>query len=177
MTPQPAKQIGNFPVRANIPIRETQALLASRPLVSCGLGHRALLELLAASEEIRKALRTRLAHSGLTLEGFQVLAALHQDPVSATPTLLAKKIKTSQTVLSHTLNRLEFSRLLARQRGGKDRRMVQVQLTPLGQSTVKKASIACNQAVRQLVSMFDERALKELVSSCTKLCQGALALN
>lgn len=160
-----------------VSIRETLTLIAPTAAAAArSPRHQAVLQFITAGDEIRKALRSQLAQDGLTVEGFQALAALQHQAGVSTPSVLAHQIGTTRALLSHTLNRLEISGLITRQRADGDRRVVRVRLTPLGKTTIEHAAATCNKSVLHLVSMFDESALAELMKSCAKLTRSAAAL-
>ena len=151
-------------------------MLAPESSASRSLHYQAVLEFVGTSDDILTALRNQLARDGLTVEGFQALAALRNKPVPATPTLLAEQIGTTRALLSHTLNRLEFSGLIDRQRSGGDRRVIWVKLTELGGTTIEKTAATWNESIAQLVRLFDEPALMDLIKFCAKLRKGAAKL-
>ena len=158
-------------------IQQTLSLLAPQPGSMQELQHKVVLQFIATSDGVRSALRHQLARDGLTVEGFQALAALLHEPTPATATLLAEKIGTTRALLSHTLNRLDVSGLITRRRDTTDRHFTWIQLTPLGRSTIEKASASCNQSLKTLVSSFDTAELTNMLHACAKLSECAAALN
>lgn len=149
--------------------------LATPADAAAGAGHVAIVKLMVAGESIRRTVRGQLAHAGLTIEGFKTLAALRQlDPAPASPSRLAQITATNAAVLSHTLTRLELSRLVTRERDADDRRVVHVRLTPLGHSTVARALDACQDCVHRLVEGLQPADLRHLTAVCDSLHQAAL---
>ncbi|WP_438480298.1 MarR family winged helix-turn-helix transcriptional regulator [Oleiharenicola lentus] len=139
---------------------------------------RALSGFMAASEDVRKALRSQLGRKGLTIEGFQALAAIRSfEPATSCPSTLADKIGTTRALLSHTLTRLEFSRLVTRHRDTADRRVIHYDLTPLGREALEKARLTCADTVQQLFHDVTEPEITGLISSCAKLTHGAAQLS
>jgi DNA-binding MarR family transcriptional regulator len=134
------------------------------------LRFRALLGFMAAGEDVRTALRTQLARSGLTIEGFLALAAIRSfEPGPSSPSALATVIGTSRALLSHTLTRLEFSNLISRERDLTDRRVIWLRLTPAGRTAIEQGLTTCNECVTKLVGEFDHADLTDLVDVCGKI--------
>lgn len=151
-------------------IREILQLIAPQPGGPHELRYRAILRLLLLGEKIHGALRHRLAGQGLTLEGFQTLAALrHIDPAPASVTVLAEKIETPRTLLNHTLTRLELSGLIVRERDATDRRVVWIRLSALGRNTIERGWTACHDCFDQLTSPLAGEELIQFLNACTKL--------
>jgi DNA-binding MarR family transcriptional regulator len=143
-----------------------------------GLRYRALLEFMATGDDVRRAFRSQLARKGLTIEGFQALAALRSlEPAAGTPSALADKIGTTRALLSHTLTRLEISHLLTRERDVEDRRIIWLRLTEEGRQLVNEASNTCTHSVLQLVDGFNDHDIAELITSCEKLNHSATKLS
>lgn len=159
-------------------IREALCL-ASAPAGAEGeLRHQAILQLVVAGENIRQAVRAQLARVGLTIEGFQTLAALrHLDPEAASPTLIAQKTETTKALLSHTLTRLELSQLITRERDSADRRIVRVRLTPLGRTTVQRALAACHKCLDLIAQPFGAAELEALLGLCQGLNESSRRLS
>lgn len=151
--------------------------LAPSPEAANVVTCRALSGFMAAGEDVRRALRNQLGRKGLTIEGFQALAAIRSfEPATSCPSALAERIGTTRALLSHTLTRLEFSRLVTRERDTEDRRVVHYTLTPLGREALEKARLTCTDSVQALFSDFSEADLTGLISSCAKLTHGAATL-
>lgn len=151
-------------------IREILQLVAPPPGGSHELRYQAILRLLLLGEKIHGALRHRLAGQGLTLEGFQTLAALLRiDPAPASTAVLAEKIETPRALLNHTLTRLELSGLIVRERDATDRRVVWIRLSTLGRSTIERGWTACHGCFDQLTSPLQADELLQFLNACTKL--------
>lgn len=151
-------------------LRDILQLAAPPPGGPHELRYRAILRLLLLGENIHGALRSRLAGQGLTLEGFQALAALrHIDPAPASPTVLAGKTETPRALLNHTLTRLELSGLIVRERDAADRRVVWIRLSTLGRSTIERGWAACHDCFDQLTASLQGEELIQFLNACTKL--------
>ena len=131
---------------------------------------RVLGEFMATGEETQRVLRAHIARAGLTVEGFQALAMLAAAKDNrATPGVLAAEIGITRASFSHVLARLEISQLIHRRRDVENRRMVQVDLTPLGRQALDLAMGACAEGVLQIARALDEASLRELMKSCGKV--------
>ena len=161
-------------MHAHSSVRETLHLLAPEATGAQALRHQAVFQLVIAGEEIGAALRSRLAEQGLTIEGFQTLAALKQvDPEPASPTFLAQRTDTTRALLSHTLTRLEISGLISRHRDELDRRIFWVRLTPAGREAVERGAEASHRCIEQLTARLARPELAALISACSRFDQAS----
>lgn len=169
-------------MQSSASVREAIKFLTPNAGSALELRFRALLDFMAASEDVRHALRCQLALKGLTIEGFLALAAMRSaEPGAVTPSALARTVGTTRALLSHTLMRLEISNLISRDREVRDRRVdrrvVWVCLTPAGRTTIDDALKTCTGSIGRLVDEFDEKDLDGLIRACGKLNQSAHKLS
>lgn len=151
-------------------IAEALGAVAAQTAGRARLRQAAVLELVAAGAGVRQAVRVQLARAGVTIEGFQTLAALRNiEPAAASTAQLAQKAATTSALLGHTLVRLELSQLITRERDSADRRLVRVRLTPHGRATLQQALTACREGVEQLSERLGTSDLQALIGFCRLL--------
>jgi DNA-binding MarR family transcriptional regulator len=138
----------------------------------------AVLRVIEAGENVHLALCVQLARVGLTLEGFRALAVLAQaGPAAESAAVLARKMDPSDALLGHALTRLEHSRLIFRQRNRGDRRLVELRLTPLGRTTLRRAFRVFRRCVARFAEPLGSGELKTLSRICEHLEESAVRLS
>ena len=125
-------------------------------------------EILGALRRINRAIELRsralLLNYGLTAPQLAALQAVARlQPI--TPARLSSEIHLGRPTMTGILNRLELRGLIARARGGEDRRNVQVSLTDLGQRMLDGApSMLRNEFQVQLEKLKDWERTQILAS-------------
>ena len=95
------------------------------------------VKLLRASRAVLARVEPRLAAAGLTTTQFGVLEALlHKGPLSQRE--LGRKVLTSPGNMTDLVDKLEARGLVQRTRQKRDRRAVQVDLTPAGRTLIEQ---------------------------------------
>ncbi|MBP7140290.1 MAG: hypothetical protein KBA71_00145 [Opitutaceae bacterium] len=155
---------------------KTLGYLASKSSTENALRIEAILQVLDAGKQMMAGLRRSLAREGLTGEGFQVLSALADLPELAPLSDLIAIVDTPRPFLSETLTRLEYSGLIARQRGEVDRRMIRLQLTPAGRRAIDDARSLVQKSVWQILGDMNDDALRGLMARCAALGREAKAI-
>lgn len=153
----------------------SKALDALSPRGMGGGGrYEAMIRFMCTGEEMRRVLRGQLAREGLTAEGFRVLVVLLASPDGGRPlTELAAEVALPKHVLGHTLTRLELSRLVVRQRGTDDRRVICVRLTREGRQLIERARMGCCRTAEELLRDLNEEEVRRLSAVCAKLQSAA----
>jgi len=154
---------------------------ARQLFISAALNHRpnvaklecqALFTLGDTYQLIERQFQRDLAHSGLTENGFLLLALLmERAPDTLTPSALADELHMGRPAITVTLDRLEISGLIRRERSTTDRRSLVVRITEKGRSTFETATVVCIESLAQLMADIPSQELEQLNATCLRLSQ------
>ena len=117
-----------------------------------------------------RAIDTVFERHGLTIGGFDVLAALRRgrEPRVTTPTALARLLMLSPAGMTNRLDRLQAAGLVERRPNPSDGRGVLVALTPAGRALALKATERMNAEVFSQLGLAPKRT-GTLLSVLTEL--------
>ena len=137
-----------------------------------------VFEHLNTSYALQSALRRVLADYHLSDLQFGVLVALFTlDPEPLAPADLADYNAVSRAAITEALVRLEFLKLVARNRDDSDRRIFHLRLTSAGRTTINEALVTYLQAVGDIARHVQPAAVSVLLTAYTQLQQGAAELS
>src|SRR5262245_59228076 len=123
------------------------------------------LLLATASKEVGRAFNDALAESGGSIPMWLILNALKSER-RRTQLDLARSVGIEAPTLTRHLDSMEQGGLVERQRGGRDRRAIQVELTRAGHAMhacLLKAVISFNRRLRTDLSSDDVETLRQLL--------------
>ncbi|MGF1669383.1 MAG: MarR family winged helix-turn-helix transcriptional regulator [Balneolaceae bacterium] len=128
----------------------------------------AFIKLMRASETISNRLNRHLADAGLTASQFGVLEALYHLG-SLNQRALAEKLLKSGGNITMVIDNLEKSDLVIRKRDPKDRRSIQIYLTPQGKKLIKKIFPEHLERIVEIFNSISEKDKTELSRICKQL--------
>jgi MarR family transcriptional regulator for hemolysin len=123
-------------------------------------------QLFLAMKLVREQLDEQLAGRGGSLQQWVLLRALADEP-QLSHRELADRMYLSSPTLTHHLDRLEASALIARKRDTRDRRVVHVALTPAGRqrfAELEAVADAADAEVRALLAPTEADTLHRLLA-------------
>ncbi len=120
---------------------------------------------------LRKAIGETFAKFGLNPGEFDVLATLRRSgqPYQLSPTELFKSMMVSSGTMTHRIDRLEKSELVARIPDPSDRRGTLIQLTDKGFSLIEAAVEAHVANEHRILSVLEKSELEDLTRLLRKL--------
>lgn len=128
----------------------------------------AYIKLMRAAESVSARLLTHLLAAGLTLSQFGALEALfHLGPLRQGA--LGEKLLRSSGNITLVVDNLEKAGLVARKRGGQDRRVVTVHLTPKGRRLISRIFPRHVVAIVEDLSTLSKPEQEELARLCRRL--------
>ena len=132
------------------------------------LAHRALQALLRAEATVRKRLALELEREGVTAAGFSVLVVLTTAGGSLELKTLRRRLGWSKANAEVT-GTLAARGFVSRRRASEDRRVVVVDLEPVGRSLVERLFPAHSERVHAAFDALDENEKRTFSELCRKL--------
>jgi len=105
---------------------------------------------------------------GRTLAEYQILSDLRSGG-SASPTDLNRFLLQTPAGMTYTLDQLEKAKLVSRRPSQKDRRSVQINLTPAGRREAERLMKAESRAQKDTVAALGRRDLEQAVKTVARL--------
>ena len=103
----------------------------------------ALLDLMAAADAVRSAVRHNTAFLGVSeLQFYVMVLLLAMDPLPCTPALLADNACVTRSAITEALDRVESRKWITRERSQDDRRTYLIALTALGRTVIDQLAPA-----------------------------------
>jgi len=141
--------------------RIREELKQSRPFAS--LEEEVVVEIQRTAQNVMRWLVEELKPIGLTPSQYNVLRILRgssPEPLSATE--ICSRMVTYDPDLTRLMDRLEAAGLVRKQRGTRDRRVVDVHITPLGRETVERAITAARARIAAELAGMGKARLEQL---------------
>jgi MarR family transcriptional regulator, 2-MHQ and catechol-resistance regulon repressor len=133
------------------------------------LAHRALQALLRAEATVRKRLALQLEREGVTAAGFSVLVVLTTAGGSLELKTLRRRLGWSKANATEVTGTLAGRGFVSRRRAPEDRRVVVVDLEPVGRSLVERLFPAHSERVQAAFDALDEGEKRTFSELCRKL--------
>ena len=148
--------------------RLREELKQSRPFAN--LEEEVVVELQRTAQVAMRWLVEELKPAGLTASQYNVLRILRgssPEPLSATE--ICSRMVTYDPDLTRLLDRLEAAGLVRKERGVRDRRVVDVHITELGRETVERAMAAVRARIDREMSGIGKARLEQLADLLERL--------
>ena len=126
------------------------------------------IKLIRASESLSSRVHHHLSEYGISSSQFAVLEILKHLGPQCQRDLGNKLLKTGGNVVM-IIDNLEKNRLVKRDREGKDRRYVNIQLTPKGRKLIKEIFPKHADGIVKEMNILNKAELEELGRLCRKL--------
>jgi DNA-binding MarR family transcriptional regulator len=107
---------------------------------------------------------------GLTAPQLHCILALHEKGPQP-PSLIAKRILVKSSTVTGIVDRLERKGLVTRARTSRDRRTVNVALTPEGRGLAEKAPASITQSILDGLRKLSTNEIEQIARSLSKLTQ------
>jgi len=133
------------------------------------LAHRALQALLRAEATVRKRLALELEREGVTAAGFSVLLVVTTAGGSLVLKTLRRRLGWSKANATEVTGTLAARGFVSRRRAPEDRRVVVVDLEPVGRSLVERLFPAHSERVQAAFDALDEGEKRTFSELCRKL--------
>jgi MarR family 2-MHQ and catechol resistance regulon transcriptional repressor len=133
------------------------------------LAHRALQALLRAESTVRKRLALELEREGVTAAGFSVLVVLTTAGGSLELKTLRRRLGWSKANATEVTGTLAARGFVSRRRAPEDRRVVVVDLEPIGRALVERLFPAHSERVTAAFGNLDESEKRTFSELCRKL--------
>jgi MarR family 2-MHQ and catechol resistance regulon transcriptional repressor len=133
------------------------------------LAHRALQALLRAEAAVRRRLAAELEREGVSAAGFSALVVLTTAGGSLELKTLRRRLGWSKANATEVTATLEGRGLVTRRRLSRDRRVVEVDLTPPGWELVERLFPAHADRVSRAFGALDDGEKRSLAEICRKL--------
>ena len=128
------------------------------------------IQVLTAANAANRVVTEALRPSQLSISQFNVLRILRGARPEAMPAgRIAERMVNRDPDLTRLLDRLEANGLVEKARDTKDRRVVNVRITPAGLELVEKASRSVSQAVKTALGPMGPRKLGQLADLLEQL--------
>ncbi len=120
--------------------------------------------LLGAAWPIFTDIGERTLQAGSTPAQISLLNVLSDSPEAMTPLAVARSLRVTPGTVTSTLNRLEETGLIERLRGeSRDRRIVNLRITPKGRDLVKRWREACRGHLEKVMTPLSDSELRTLI--------------
>ena len=125
--------------------------------------------ILLIHELMRARQRAFLAEHGLTHEEYDVLTLLVNNHDSASPGTIGRELGLTTGAVTNRVDRLEKKGYVTRRPDPRDRRSLQVQMTPTGRKARTDAVLAAGKGESVVVQTLTERERTQLIRLLRKL--------
>lgn len=127
--------------------------------------------ILYLSKKLKNSARKELAKLGVDLWAFEVLSALRRqgEPYRMIPSEISRAVVISSGAMTNRLDRLEVEGLIERRPDPKDRRSIQIELTPAGLELIEKGMRIRAEDANNAVEALGEEERMALVNGLRKL--------
>jgi MarR family transcriptional regulator, organic hydroperoxide resistance regulator len=123
----------------------------------------AVMAVVRAADRLRRRFTAVLEPHGLTVQQYNVLRILRGALPDPLPTMeVAERMMEKTPAITGLLDRLESKRLVARERGGDDRRCVHCSITPLGLELLAALDEPIDRADAEALAGLDEGEVRRL---------------
>jgi len=130
------------------------------------------------ARDVRVALERQLSSHGITAQQATLARMLRawQRKKRPSPFQIAPRLGTDGAGMTRLIDRLEAKGVVVRHVGGRDRRLITIELTDTGIAIAKKAAPTFQSVNRQLLDGFTEQEVQHLTDMLQRLLRNARSL-
>jgi DNA-binding MarR family transcriptional regulator len=130
------------------------------------------------ARDVRVALERQLSSHGVTAQQATLARMLRawQRKKRPSPFQIAPRLGTDGAGMTRLIDRLEAKGVVVRHVGGRDRRLITIELTDTGIAIAKKAAPTFQSVNRQLLDGFTEQEVQHLTDMLQRLLRNARSL-